>query len=191
MARQSPVFGALLALGLLASIVALGYIDYASGHELNFFVFYFIPISWAAYRLGLLPAVGCAVACAIIWAVADRLAEHVYSSPAIAVWNTLIRLTAFIAIGAAVARIRALLHQQAEITRQLQQTAAELKVLQGLLSICASCKQIKEADGSWHQLEVYIAQHSEAHFTHGLCPACAQRFLDDAGLTGTLPEMAR
>lgn len=188
MARQSPVFGALLATGLLVFIGALGFVDYATGHELNFFVFYFIPVSLAAYQLGLLPAIGSAIASAIVWAAADLLAAHVYSSPLFAVWNTMIRLTAFIAIGAAVARIKALLDQQAEITRQLQQAAAELRVLQGLLPICASCKKIKEPDGTWHQLEVYITQHSEAQFTHGLCPACAQRFLQEAGLAKRPPD---
>lgn len=191
MARRSPVFGALSALGLLACISAVGFVDYATGHELNFFVFYFIPVSLTAYRFGLWSAIGCAVASAVAWATADQLAAHVYPSALVAVWNTMIRLTAFIAIGTAVARIKALLDQQAEIARQLQQAAVELRVLRGLLSICASCKQIKEADGTWHQLEVYITQHSEAQFTHGLCPTCAQRFLDDAGLTGTLPKTAR
>ena len=59
--------------------------------------------------------------------------------------------------------------------RQREQTLADLKVLQGYLPICAGCKKIRDDAGSWHQLEQYIADHSEADFSHGLCPTCAPR----------------
>jgi PAS domain S-box-containing protein len=52
---------------------------------------------------------------------------------------------------------------------------AEVKTLNGLLPICASCKQIKDDNGSWHQIESYIRDHSEAKFSHGICPKCAER----------------
>jgi hypothetical protein len=47
--------------------------------------------------------------------------------------------------------------------------------LRGLLPICSSCKKIRDDQGYWTQLETYIHQHSEADFTHGLCPDCAER----------------
>lgn len=50
----------------------------------------------------------------------------------------------------------------------------ELKVLRGLLPICMFCKRIRDEHGGWQRLEVYIAEHSEAAFTHGLCPDCAE-----------------
>lgn len=50
----------------------------------------------------------------------------------------------------------------------------ELEQLRGLLPICAKCKRIRKDDGYWEQLEVYISQHSQADFSHGLCPDCAQ-----------------
>jgi PAS domain S-box-containing protein len=57
----------------------------------------------------------------------------------------------------------------------LADAIAKLKVLRGLLPICASCKKIRTSSGSWQQLERYIREHSEAEFTHGLCPDCEQR----------------
>ena len=51
----------------------------------------------------------------------------------------------------------------------------ELKVLKGFLSICASCKMIKDKNGNWTQIEEYIREHSEAEFSHGICPECAQK----------------
>jgi hypothetical protein len=49
---------------------------------------------------------------------------------------------------------------------------AERRVLGGLLPICASCKRIQRSDDVWQSLEAYIQAHSEASFTHGLCPSC-------------------
>ncbi len=60
-----------------------------------------------------------------------------------------------------------------------KEAEAEVRVLRGLLPICASCKKIRDPNGRWEQLEVYIRQHSEAEFTHGLCPDCASAFAED------------
>ena len=58
---------------------------------------------------------------------------------------------------------------------ELQQAMSEVKMLSGLLPICASCKKIRDDKGSWNQIESYIQDHSEAEFTHGLCPECAEK----------------
>jgi hypothetical protein len=50
----------------------------------------------------------------------------------------------------------------------------ELKILHGLLPICMFCKRIRDDQEGWQRLETYIARHSEADFTHGLCPECAR-----------------
>lgn len=50
-----------------------------------------------------------------------------------------------------------------------------LKFLEGFLPICASCKKIRDEDGSWQQLETYIHNRSEARFSHGVCPTCAKQ----------------
>ena len=58
---------------------------------------------------------------------------------------------------------------------ELQQALAQVKKLSGLLPICASCKKIRDDKGYWQQIEQYISEHSEALFTHGLCPECAKK----------------
>ena len=58
---------------------------------------------------------------------------------------------------------------------ELREAMADLKILGGLLPICAGCKKIRDADGRWQQLEAYIHAHSQAEFTHGLCPTCLER----------------
>ncbi|MBI2424402.1 MAG: PAS domain S-box protein [Candidatus Hydrogenedentes bacterium] len=55
---------------------------------------------------------------------------------------------------------------------ELQGALKEIKMLSGMLPICANCKKIRDDTGYWNQLEVYIQEHSDAQFSHGLCPAC-------------------
>ena len=61
------------------------------------------------------------------------------------------------------------------LTRKLEATLEKVKLLSGMLPICASCKRIRNDDGYWIQLEQYIRDHSEAEFSHGLCNECLQR----------------
>jgi len=63
----------------------------------------------------------------------------------------------------------------ADRNRALEKTLGEMKRLSGLLPMCANCKNIRDDQGYWHQVESYIRDHSEADFTHGLCPACLEK----------------
>jgi HAMP domain-containing protein len=60
-----------------------------------------------------------------------------------------------------------------ERTRELRETIERMEVMRGLLPICASCKKIRDDKGYWNQLEHFISKHSEARFSHGICPDCA------------------
>ncbi len=62
----------------------------------------------------------------------------------------------------------------------LQHAVDEIRTLRGLLPICASCKRIKDENGTWEVLETYLQHHSEAEFSHGLCPDCVRRLYPDA-----------
>jgi PAS domain-containing protein len=55
---------------------------------------------------------------------------------------------------------------------ELQDALAKVKTLSGLLPICANCKRIRDDQGYWHSVEVYVREHSEASFSHGICPDC-------------------
>ena len=58
---------------------------------------------------------------------------------------------------------------------KLEKAMSEIKTLSGLLPICATCKKIRDDTGYWNQIEEYIQQHSEASFSHGMCPECADK----------------
>lgn len=64
-------------------------------------------------------------------------------------------------------------------THQLQKALDNIKVLGGLLPICASCKKIRDDEGYWNQLEHYIQMNTDAVFSHGLCPDCIQKLYAD------------
>lgn len=66
-------------------------------------------------------------------------------------------------------------HEQDRLIRDLQEALSRIKTLSGLLPICASCKKIRDSGGHWHSLEIYILNHSEADFSHGICPDCQKR----------------
>jgi len=68
---------------------------------------------------------------------------------------------------------------KSKLIDELQQALATIKTLQGILPICSSCKKIRNDDGLWTQLEIYIREHSEAEFSHGLCTDCATKLYPD------------
>ena len=65
---------------------------------------------------------------------------------------------------------------------ELEAVREKVKILQGLLPICAGCKKIRNEMGDWTQLEAYIAEKSEADFTHGICPECLARLYPEVEL---------
>ncbi len=72
--------------------------------------------------------------------------------------------------------------ERQKLLTQIEQSTKEIKTLRGFLPICASCKKIRDDKGYWTQIETYISKHSEAEFSHGICPECALklygRYLD-------------
>ena len=61
----------------------------------------------------------------------------------------------------------------------LERALRDIKTLKGLLPICSSCNKIRTPDDRWHIIEKYIAERTDATFTHGLCPECARKLYGD------------
>ncbi len=78
-------------------------------------------------------------------------------------------LRARVAVGV---RVLALQQKLAERVADLQAALSNVKQLRGLLPICSYCKRIRGDDQYWQQVEGYIAEHSDAQFSHGICPSC-------------------
>jgi hypothetical protein len=75
--------------------------------------------------------------------------------------------------------------EQERLIAKLKDALAQIKTISGLIPICAGCKKIRDDEGFWQQLESYISRHSDAVFSHGLCPECVKRLYPDFVETGT------
>jgi len=62
-----------------------------------------------------------------------------------------------------------------KLRQKYEEALGQIKTLSGLLPICSSCKRIRDEQGNWTFLEIYISEHSQAEFTHGLCPDCLHK----------------
>jgi len=152
---------------LVGTVLVLG-IDYVTGKHIEFPVLYALPVGLAAWggrrRLAivltvLLPLVR--VAFHIPWRETQALglvwANAPVTSLALLIYALLIARTA----------------------RQTKALRDEVHALEGILPICASCKKIRTESGVYEPVEKYVSEHSEATFTHGLCPACTAKLYPD------------
>lgn len=80
---------------------------------------------------------------------------------------------------AAMQRIILAERERDRLIEELKKALAQVKALSGLLPICSNCKKIRDDKGYWRQLEAYIRDHSEAEFTHGICPDCMKLLYGD------------
>ncbi|GAB4334402.1 MAG: hypothetical protein Kow0037_13110 [Calditrichia bacterium] len=69
--------------------------------------------------------------------------------------------------------------EQEKLIKELREALSQVKQLRGMLPICASCHKIRDDQGYWQNVEVYIREHSEAEFSHGICPDCASKLYPD------------
>jgi len=71
--------------------------------------------------------------------------------------------------------------ERERLIAELQDALANIKVLRGLLPICSHCKKIRDEEGAWQMVEVYVRDHSNADFSHGICPDCLNRLYPELG----------
>ncbi|MGP8081221.1 MAG: response regulator [Dehalococcoidales bacterium] len=65
------------------------------------------------------------------------------------------------------------------LIKELQEAMSKIKTLSGLIPICAWCKKIRDDKGYWQTVEQYIGEHSQAEFTHGMCPECQKKYMPE------------
>ena len=81
----------------------------------------------------------------------------------------------FLIIGHEITERKQIEEERELLIKELQNALAKVKTLSGFIPICASCKKIRDDKGYWNQIEAYISEHSEAEFSHSLCPECLQK----------------
>lgn len=115
-----------------------------------------------------------AVACSVL-----TIGVFFYKPAVIEMWKVVfnrglalfaIWVTAFLGLQRKIAE-----ENREKAVRERERALEDVRILRGLLPICASCKRIRDDQGYWTQIEGYIKAHSEADFTHGICPECARK----------------
>jgi PAS domain S-box-containing protein len=102
------------------------------------------------------------------------------------------RVTHYVAVKEDITARKQTEAERDKLIQDLQEALANIKSLSGLLPICASCKKIRDDQGYWSQVESYIQKHSDATFTHGICPDCIKKLYPDLaeGVLGNRTEKA-
>jgi hypothetical protein len=144
---------------IILSIAVLG-VDYISGPAIQFPIAFVIPVLLAAWYNGWRWGVSLAILLPIA-----RLVFHYFWEMPMETLSEVLNLFIRIIV---LAGLAVLAHYTAALTR-------EVKVLKGILPTCSGCKKIRTEDGSWKQMEAYIAERTDAEFSHGLCDECAAR----------------
>ena len=107
-------------------LFVMSFLDYVTGYEFGFFIFYFIPVAIAAWYGGIKQGIAMAVMCGICWYLADRLAHHPYSHPYFIYWETFMRLASFLTTSLTLSRIRDLVLNEEQLIQELLSTREEL-----------------------------------------------------------------
>jgi len=76
---------------------------------------------------------------------------------------------------------------QKQLIAELEDALSKVKTLSGLLPICSGCNKIRDDKGYWSQVEGYIQEHTDAQFTHGLCPDCVRKYFPEMEVTNPPP----
>lgn len=148
-----------------AGILAL---DLVTGPYLMFPILFVIPVTLSAWFYSIRSAFALSVFLPVGRFFITASIEHSFP-PVYAAGNALIRVAVLSFIGYLVART----------SRQTKELQREISMLEGILHICMFCKRIRDESESWQPLEGYISRRSDADFSHGLCPECAQKHYGD------------
>ena len=150
----------------LAALILVA--DYLTGPFIQFPILYLIPIGLASWYSGR----GHGLAFALVMPLVRLSFSTVWPVP----WtlteagiNAAIRIIVFSGFAYLIDRVVTYKHELEK----------ELHVLKGILPICSFCKKIRNQDGNWEVLENYLTTHSEAEFSHGLCPECFKQHYPD------------
>jgi DNA repair exonuclease SbcCD ATPase subunit len=94
-------------------------------------------------------------------------------------WESRVLSLANIALQKEIDERKQIEKEREKLISELQMAMGEVKKLSGFLPICSSCKNIRDDEGYWNQIENYIRDHSEAEFSHSICPECVKKLYSD------------
>ena len=90
-------------------------------------------------------------------------------------WNRNNSIAGYVVIARDITKQKQIQAERENLIKELQDALSNIKVLRGLLPICANCKKVRDDKGYWQDVTVYIQEHTEADFSHGICPDCMEK----------------
>ena len=156
----------------VAIFMAIMLTDILSPPEVEFSAFYLLPIFWVAWFRGTREGLLMALVAGIGWYVHDRLSGRPMSSELYRLWDGLNKQACYLLAAWVVGALRRQVQGQLALNRQLSEALAEVKELKGLLPVCAWCHKIRDEEGAWQPMEVFLQERTRAEATHGICPEC-------------------
>ena len=159
--------------GCLLLLLLVGWVDYITGYELGFFVFYSVPIGLAAWYLGRWPGIWLALAATIAWWLADALAGAKYSSRFSFWWNSTVHFSAFVINAVTIAKIKLDLRQRDELAVKLEATRQTLRAAAKVLPACPICGKAHPQTGQNGQAELRNLARGNTDLIGALCEECA------------------
>ncbi|MEW6601584.1 MAG: PAS domain-containing protein [Nitrospirota bacterium] len=93
-------------------------------------------------------------------------------------------ITGIVSVVRDISKIKQIEQEREKLISDLQKSLIEIRKLSGLLPICANCKKIRDDKGCWRQIDEYISEHSEAEFSHGICPECVKKIYPYLDING-------
>ncbi len=156
--------------GGMVLLLAIGWLDHRTGPYISFAIFYLPPIALVAWFGGKWFGILAALEGAAIWFAADYFAA-IPISFLFHLWNAFARFTIFLI---AALFVRSVCLQLTGLQKSLNQKTKEVETFHRLLPICSYCKRIRDEQGNWQQLEVYVRDRMDMEFSHSICPDCAE-----------------
>ena len=155
----------------ILSLIVLGWLDYVTGYELGFFVFYSVPVGLAAWYVGRRSAIALALQATAAWFLADYFGGVKYSIRFFYYWNGAVHFAAFVINAVTIAKIKDDLDQRHHLAKELEIARSKLQTLAAVLAFCPVC-------GSSHNGSERKGQ-TEARAVIANCPELADAFCND------------
>jgi hypothetical protein len=172
--HERPPVAVAIAIAAVA-LALIGTVDAVTGHEVHFSFLYLFPLALVALRGSRALAWIFCVAAAALWYLAELASAYEYAHPLIPAWNSVVRFGTYSVVTFLLRRLREDLRVRAVLVAELRESLANVSTLSGLLPICAWCKNVRNDAGYWQRVESYIQEHTDATFTHGICPSCSAK----------------
>ena len=150
----------------------LGWLDYITGYEMSFFVFYSVPVGIAAWYLGRWPAIGVALGATVSWLLADYFGGVKYSAPFFYYWNSVIHFVAFIINAVPIAKIKSDLDRQHILAVELELARETLRIVSALLPACPACGKPRDRAEGNRETGVAALARARPELAVALCTDC-------------------